>query len=108
MSTETKTRKGRKPANKTAYRQENAPLLKEWPTDYDSAKHTPLTEDDFVGELQYLYWDNRAAEYRRRMEEAIRKADLCRKYGSKEQRDKVEQVARLTAKLEELRKSLEG
>ena len=103
---ETKIRKGRKPANKTAYRAADAPKLTALPQDYDPAKHTPLTEDDFADEVQYLYWDARATVYRERLAEAVQQADLCRRFGSREQRAKIAQLAKLTAHLEKLKAEL--
>lgn len=104
---ETKSKKrGRKPANKTPYRVEGSPKLTVWPTDWDSSTHQPLTVDDFAEEVQYLYWDYRAAVYRRRMEEAESEANLCRKYGSVEQRAKVAQMQKLAASLEALKAEL--
>lgn len=104
--TTTKTRKGRKPANKTSYRAEGAAKLTAWPADYDTAKHTPLSPEDFEDELQYIYWDNRAEYFKGRMECAQREASLCRKFGSKEQRSKVSQLDKLRAQMEKLKAEL--
>lgn len=106
-TTTTATKKrGRKPANKVPYRSADAPLLTEWPTDWDSSNHQPLTVDDFCDECQYIYWDHRAAVYRKRMEEAEAESALCRKYGSAEQRAKVLQMQKLAASLEALKAEL--
>jgi hypothetical protein len=106
MTTETKARKGRKPANKKAFRNETDPKLLNWPTDFDSSVHTPLTPDDFADECQYVYWDNRAEYFKGRMEDAQREASLCRKFGSKEQRAKVSQLEKLRASMEALKAEL--
>ena len=106
MSETATVKRGRKPAHKVTYRQEDSPLLTAWPVDFDQAKHTPLVPEDFAPEVEYIYWDNRAEVYRKRMQDAEREADLCRKFGSKEQRNKVSQMEKLKSQLEALKAEL--
>lgn len=94
-----KTRKGRKPANKVPYRVPNGPKLIVWPDDWDSAKHQPLSEDDFEDQCQFVYWDHRVEELTKRVDHAKSMANLCRRYGGKEQRDKAAKVERLQSQL---------
>lgn len=103
-----KSRPGRKPANKRAYRVEGGPLLTSWPADFDAAKHKPLEEGDFAPEVQYVFWDNRKEHFAAKAAECERKAEYCRKYPSIADREKIARAASLAAKLEEMRKELEA
>ena len=93
-------------ANKTSY-PHDAPLT-EIPTDFDGSKHTPLTEEDFAEEVQYLYYDLRIAKYERLLSDAKESADLCRKYPKRDVRAKFVEFERLRTSLEALKKELEG
>jgi hypothetical protein len=104
MTTTTKTRKGRKPANKVAY-PHDAPLT-DWPVDFDSRKHKPLEEGDFAEECQFVYWDNRAETYKQRMLDAEQQAHLCRSLGSREKREKAAKMAKFARQLERLKAEL--
>lgn len=93
-------------ANKSAY--PHTDPLTEIPADYDASVHTPLTEEDFAEEVQYLYYDIRVAKYERLLADAKEQADLCRKYPKKDVRAKYLEFEKLRASLESLKKELEG
>lgn len=105
-STPAEPKRGRKPANKTAYRGKDAAKLAEWPADFNSATHQPLTADDFLAED--VFWEHKATEYEARACDCRKKADLFRRFGSAEKRKSAENASKMLERLLALKKELEG
>ena len=88
---------------KTTYRAEGEPLLTGEPIHFNSRKHLPLEESDFADNCQHIFWELRAAKLRERLLAAEHEAELCRKFGSKEMREKASKMSALAAQIEKLK-----
>jgi hypothetical protein len=106
--TEKKSRRGRPKANKVAYRSGDDPLLREIPDDFDPAKHKPLDESDFHEEEQYIFWEEKVRRYKRLMSDDMAKAELCRRFPTKAERDAYMAVQSKASKLAQLVEQLGG
>ena len=92
--------------NKKPYRTESDPKLIEWPADFDSSKHQPLTLEDF--EAEDVFWLHRAEVYERKAAQARREAELFQQFGGGEQRKLAAKAARMADQLAQLRARLEA
>lgn len=82
--------------------------LIDWPSDWDKTQHKPLKPEDFAGTSEHIYWQRKAKDYQEKVDYANQQAELCQKFGSRDERKTASQALRKMEQAREMLAQLEA